>query len=327
MTDVFISYVHEDQKLVSFLTNILELNDIKVWLDKDNLSPGMRWKNAIQSAIQNGTYFLSIYSKARETRDRSYANEELVVAIDEIRRRPIGKPWFIPVKIDDCEIEGRPIGGGETILDLQICDLTQWAKGLTALLSVLGVEKPITDLGQPLSNGLPSFVKIQSGYIQYDHMDGLPEMYQGMQFRIDSGWCQRINDGRIMAYIETVAPFTKFQKINKILGLSGFHAISKDKMISDNHEKLSEFKFNREYDLPAGSPLLDIASGSEQVLPVDIRIHSDFSAVGSISDFCFSGTFTAFLKVLSPIPMPPINMNGEYKIVFEPEIVAKPPTG
>ena len=46
-------------------------------------------------------------------------NEELTIAIEELRQRPTSRAWFIPVKLNDCEIPDRAFGGGETLCDLQ----------------------------------------------------------------------------------------------------------------------------------------------------------------------------------------------------------------
>lgn len=149
MSEVFISYVREDKGVVDKLSNSLALNGISVWLDREKLFPGIRWKAAIAQAIRSGTFFLSIHSKARAERNVSYVNEELTVAIEEIRKRPMSRTWLIPVKLDDTDIEPRSIGGGETILDLQYCDLSDWKPGIIALLRVLGVKDPILDDDPP----------------------------------------------------------------------------------------------------------------------------------------------------------------------------------
>ncbi len=46
-------------------------------------------------------------------------NEELTVAIEELRLRPTDRAWFIPVLLDDCEVPDRSIGAGETLRTLQ----------------------------------------------------------------------------------------------------------------------------------------------------------------------------------------------------------------
>lgn len=149
MSRVFVSYVHQDKEVVDRLCEVLKWNGVRVWLDREMLLPGVKWKTAITEAIRSGTFFLSIHSHQREKRDRSYINEELSVAIEEIRLRPSTKPWLIPVRLDDSKIEPRPIGAGETLLDLQICDLSNWESGLTALLRSLGVKSPrVTAMNQ-----------------------------------------------------------------------------------------------------------------------------------------------------------------------------------
>ena len=46
-------------------------------------------------------------------------------------------------RIDDCLIDDRPIGGGETFMDLHIRDLRNFESGIIGLLRDLGVENPI----------------------------------------------------------------------------------------------------------------------------------------------------------------------------------------
>ena len=42
-------------------------------------------------------------------------SEELKIAIEELHRRPVDKVWFIPVKLNECEIPNIDIGGDETL--------------------------------------------------------------------------------------------------------------------------------------------------------------------------------------------------------------------
>src|SRR5688572_2662218 len=97
MPHVFISYVREDSAVVRRLASELESNGVEVWLDRDRLTPGLRWQVAIREAIQGGAYFLACFSDHLNGRDRSYMNEELVIAIEELRRRPTRVAWFLPV--------------------------------------------------------------------------------------------------------------------------------------------------------------------------------------------------------------------------------------
>ena len=153
MSEVFISYVREDEAVVRHICRILTTNGIKVWLDKEQLEPGVRWKTSIENAIKRGLFFLSIHSRARQNRQESHVHEELILAIEHFRKRSYGTTWLIPIKIDDCEIENRPLGGGESILDLQWCDLRNWSNGISRLLIAIGVKHPVVDFRKPLGSG------------------------------------------------------------------------------------------------------------------------------------------------------------------------------
>lgn len=296
MTRAFISYVREDSAVVLHLCRILEANGIEVWLDREQLEPGARWKAAIENAIQGGIYFLSIFSKARQNKPTSYANEELVVAIDQIRKKAFGSTWFIPVKIDDCEIEPRPIGGGETILDFQVCDLRNWSKELTRLLRVLGVKEPKVDHRKPLGAGLPSILEVRSGFVRYDRIVGAPEVFQGMEHRVVNGWCRRMDNDAILGYFELFAPLRQFQDFNRLLGYTGFHAICLDAELSTSRDAPSRFVYDRRLVAPAGTQIPDPTNSGMITLPFDLPLRSIFTADGWIDGEIFSGKFFAALE-------------------------------
>lgn len=296
MSEVFISYVREDERVVRHLANILEANGVKTWLDKNALESGVRWKIAIENAIRRGTFFLSVYSRAREAREKSYANEELVVAIEEIRKRPSTKTWFVPVQIDECEIDARSIGGGETILDFQKCDLREWVSGVSALLHTLGVLEPKIDPKQPLAPGLPSALEIESGFIRYEVIEGAPEVFQGMEHRVTTGWCRRDLDNSIMAYFELYAPLRQFQDLNRLLGYTSFHAFCEKQEISVDASKPSIFKYHRRLLAPAGTPFPSMDGQGMIPLPFDLPFGTSFIATGSMSGYMSIGTFEAELE-------------------------------
>jgi len=115
---VFISYSRDDQVLVDRMVTELHKAGVNVWIDRERIKPGQRWQTAIRRAIEDGAYFIACFSGNLEKRDSSYVNEELVLAIEELRRRPINRTWFIPVILTECAISDRPIGGGETLRDI-----------------------------------------------------------------------------------------------------------------------------------------------------------------------------------------------------------------
>jgi hypothetical protein len=120
---IFLSYVRENESLVQRLYQELTAAGLTVWFDRESLDPGVRWKSAIRDGIRKGSFFIACFSKEYVSRDTSYMNEELTLAIEELRRRPTEKAWFIPVRLSDCEIPDRDIGAGETLRDLHYVDL------------------------------------------------------------------------------------------------------------------------------------------------------------------------------------------------------------
>ena len=136
--DVFVSYVHDDEAVVQRLHDQLEIYGAHVWLDRDSIAPGTRWKAAIRNAIREGTFFIACFSRASVARERTYMNEELVLAIEEIRLRPQDRSWFLPVMLDSSEVPDREIGAGQTLGDFQVVDLHRdWDGGVRRLVDII----------------------------------------------------------------------------------------------------------------------------------------------------------------------------------------------
>ena len=135
---VFISYVREDSDAVDKLATSLRSHGVDVWVDRTHLGVGVRWKDAIRTAIRNGDYFLAFFSQAFNDRPRTYMMEELHVAVDELRQRPRERAWFLPISYGLATLPEHPIGSGETIRDLHCVDLAaDWDGGISNLLRVL----------------------------------------------------------------------------------------------------------------------------------------------------------------------------------------------
>jgi hypothetical protein len=139
MPRVFISYVRENSREIEQLANALRAHNIEVWLDREQIKPGARWADAIRDAIADGDFFLACFSNEYNSRSRTYMNEELTLAIEELRQRPVDRAWFIPILLSDCEIPHRTIGAGETLRSIQWLELYKdWNVGIQHLASVLG---------------------------------------------------------------------------------------------------------------------------------------------------------------------------------------------
>jgi tetratricopeptide (TPR) repeat protein len=141
----FISYVREDSHQIDRLQQTLQAAGIPVWRDTADLWPGEDWRVKIRRAIaDNALIFIACFSKASLSRSKSYQNEELVLAIEQLRMRPPDYPWLIPVRFDDCEIPDRDIGSGRTLASIQRADLfgdrndEGIARLVAAILRILG---------------------------------------------------------------------------------------------------------------------------------------------------------------------------------------------
>jgi hypothetical protein len=120
----FISYVREDAHHVDRLQRILEAAGVSVWRDTADLWPGEDWRMKIRHAItDNALVFIACFSSQSAARAKSYQNEELVLAADQLRLRRPDDPWLIPVRFDDCPVPDLDLGGGRTLASIQHADL------------------------------------------------------------------------------------------------------------------------------------------------------------------------------------------------------------
>ena len=120
----FISYVREDAAEAGRLQQVLEAAGVRVWRDKSDLWPGEDWREKIRRAITaDALVFIACFSRKSVARKRSYQNEEIALAIEQLRQRQPGEPWLIPVRFDDCEIPDFDIGSGRALASIQRADL------------------------------------------------------------------------------------------------------------------------------------------------------------------------------------------------------------
>jgi hypothetical protein len=142
----FISYVREDGAAVDLLQGALEAAGVPVWRDTARLWPGEDWRAKIRSAITtDALVFICCFSRASVARNKTYQNEELMLAIEQLRQRSPGRPWLIPVRLDDCEVPDPFVGGGRTLSSIQYCDVfgDSSAAGLRRLTdAVLRILRP-----------------------------------------------------------------------------------------------------------------------------------------------------------------------------------------
>lgn len=149
MPHAFISYVRENVAQHKRLEADLYAQGIDIWTDR-NIGTGRRWRTEIRRAIQDGVSFLACFSSESVTRGRSYMYEEIFIAIDTLRQMPIDRSWFIPLKLNECQIPDIDIGPGQTLRDIQWVDLyPNWEEGISKIVS--SIRQSLTY--EPESNG------------------------------------------------------------------------------------------------------------------------------------------------------------------------------
>jgi hypothetical protein len=136
----FISYVREDKEKVDRVTRVLQAAGVDVWRDTEDLFPGDDWRLRIRDAITGSALaFIACFSENSATKHKSYQNEELLLAVDQIRLRPPEQPWLIPLRFNDCDLPQYDLGGGRTLDSLHRVDLIgeNWDAGAARLVAAV----------------------------------------------------------------------------------------------------------------------------------------------------------------------------------------------
>jgi transitional endoplasmic reticulum ATPase len=135
---VFISYVREDSIQVDRIAQTLRVYGLDVWLDRTHIAPGERWQQAIGKAIREGNFFIACFSPAYAERDSTYMNEELRIAVGQLRLMPLTKRWFVPVMLEKCQIPLFPIDSIDTLNSLQYIDFSNdWDAAMRKLINAI----------------------------------------------------------------------------------------------------------------------------------------------------------------------------------------------
>lgn len=169
---VFVSYVREDSEDVNRICEVFRKTGIAYWLDRDKIEPGKLWKQAIRDAIDNGAFFLACFSEQQERRAETYMNEELLLGVEILRRKPYNSGWLIPVKLSPCSIPQLDIGAGKTLRDIQYLSFYEdWDREVERLVDIIIREESVVQ-----TENSKKYVDIESLYA-----------YQGLKALIESG--------------------------------------------------------------------------------------------------------------------------------------------
>ena len=100
---IFLAHAHEDKEAVLELYDRLKKAGYKPWLDKRDLIPGQNWRLVIPKAIKDSHFFIACLSN-RSIAKRGYIQNEFKIALNQLASLPSGSIYFIPLRLDECEI-------------------------------------------------------------------------------------------------------------------------------------------------------------------------------------------------------------------------------
>ncbi|MBB5867974.1 hypothetical protein F4553_001353 [Allocatelliglobosispora scoriae] len=118
----FISYLHEDADVVATIARRLAEAGVEVWRDRSNLRAGELWRRGIARAIRDCSHFVVCFSSSYGVKHETYMDDEIRLALSELRLMNRGRGWFVPVLLDDCRIPAIRVSSEETIADLHFFD-------------------------------------------------------------------------------------------------------------------------------------------------------------------------------------------------------------
>ena len=121
---VFVSYFRDDSASVDLIEQALKSAKLRVWRDTAELLAGEDWRLRIRQAITLDAFaFVACFSRASLAQAVGSHNEELALAIDQVRSRRLDAPWLIPVRLDDCAIPDLDLGAGRTLASIRSADI------------------------------------------------------------------------------------------------------------------------------------------------------------------------------------------------------------
>ncbi len=100
---VFLSYAREDYSVVDRIFEGLKKHGIDAWQDDKSLKIGDDYKNEIEKAI-NESDFAIVFLSSLSLSKTGYVSREFREILEVERYRPLGFPFTLPIKLDDCEV-------------------------------------------------------------------------------------------------------------------------------------------------------------------------------------------------------------------------------
>jgi hypothetical protein len=132
---IFISYAREDSKQANKMYNALRsVKGLDVWIDEENLLPGMIWEDSIYDAIDQSDFVILILS-SKSVEKTGFFQKEIRIFLERLLKFPPGKIFLIPVRIEECNIKHREL------LKIHIVDMfPNWESGFKKVIQAIKAE-------------------------------------------------------------------------------------------------------------------------------------------------------------------------------------------
>jgi len=103
---IFLAHSSVDKPAARDLFGRLRAEGFQPWLDEESLLPGQNWQREIERAIRESDVIIACLSQASVSK-RGYLQKELSYALDVAEEQPEGAVFFIPLKLEECEMPER----------------------------------------------------------------------------------------------------------------------------------------------------------------------------------------------------------------------------
>ena len=153
---VFISYASEDFQQADRLYNDLKNAGLKPWLDEHNLLPGQNRRDEIEDALKRSRYFIPLFSST-SVKEIGHVQTEFRFALEVFKRYPPRMIFYIPVRLDDCEIPYRELEPFHRANLFPVDDDNVWKEGLNQILRAMEIVIPESDKVKPSPKLSPLF--------------------------------------------------------------------------------------------------------------------------------------------------------------------------
>jgi hypothetical protein len=127
---VFLCHAVEDKARVDQIYFILGSSGLDPWYDKAKLLAGDRWESEIIKAIEQSDFFV-IFLSSTSIKKQGFIHKEIRAAVQEFQMRPDSQVYFMPVRLDDCQVPRMRLDATTFLSDLQWIDLHQNSLGAT----------------------------------------------------------------------------------------------------------------------------------------------------------------------------------------------------